>query len=117
MKYKQPKPVSRDEASAILSGKSNEAKCRALVGLAFYDPDPAWLEELFLTHAQNENLDVAGVAITCLGHVARIHRSLNVTAVMPVLDELRRREPLVGRIEDAIEDFRLYLGSKTARED
>ena len=52
---------------------------------------------------------VTGLAVTSLGHIARIHRQLDLDKVLPVLEKLRSDPEIGGRVEDALDDIRKYL--------
>lgn len=53
----------------------------------------------------SENSQVAGLAATCIGHLARIHKQIDKPKVMPVLSTNLKRIDIKGRVEDAINDI------------
>ena len=73
---------------ALLAGPSSDLIMEALVSIAFYEPDWRWAQERCLGAARSPNPAIRGVAATCLGHVARIHRTMDLALVRPVLDGL-----------------------------
>jgi hypothetical protein len=56
--------------------------------------------------------NVARLAITSFGHIARIHRKLELKTVLPLLERLHNNPQLAGRVEDALADIRMYIPSK-----
>jgi hypothetical protein len=105
--YHEPHPISREEAeSAFASGDSKEI-AHALVNAAFHDADWRWVQEKCLNLARSEMAAVRQIAVTCLGHVACIHRKLDLDRVLPVLDELSRDPEVI--IEDALDDILMFM--------
>ena len=107
MIYREPRPISREEAARIFaSGDANEI-ASALVDIAFHDRDWRWVQNKCLCFARDSAPVVRQVAVTCLGHVARIHRMLDLETVLPVLNELSR-DPAVTT-DDALDDIRMFI--------
>jgi len=111
MKYKDVQSISRSDAVKVLAGTDPMAISSALVSLALHDPDWRWVQGLCIERLRDRNEDIAGAAATCLGHLARIHRCLDVSVVIPALESARDYEPIRGRVEDALEDVQTYLGA------
>jgi hypothetical protein len=59
--------------------------------------------------ASQPNSEVARLAVTCLGHVARIHRTLDLDRVLPVLETLRKDPEIAASMGDALDDIEMYL--------
>lgn len=108
MKYDSVQPINRSDAARILASTNKSAVCSAMVSLAFHDPDWRWVQDQCLAKLRDKDMTVAGVAATCLGHLARIHHCLDVATVIPALELARRNASLRGRVEDALEDIRMY---------
>lgn len=110
--YHEPHPIPREEADATFASGDPEKIAFALVNATFHDPDWRWVQDTCLSLARSNDAGVRQIAVTCLGHVARIHRKLDLDKVSPVLKELLRDpEPGVrGCAEDAIEDIRIFMG-------
>ena len=49
-------------------------KCRVLLSALSDIEDWRWLQELYLKYALDQNDSIAGLSITCIGHIARIHQ-------------------------------------------
>lgn len=107
--YEEPRPISKLKAEEELASGDIERMCTALVGLAFHESDWKWVQKRCLSLTQHPEPQVAGVALTCLGHLARIHRKLDLDEVIPVLEAMRDNEQVGGRAEDALDDIRMFI--------
>jgi hypothetical protein len=103
--------MDRAAVESTLRGSDSTAICRALVAAALHDPDWAWVQEHCLRLLAAPNSDVRGVAATCLGHLARIHGTLDQDRVEPKLRELRKDPDVGGRAEDALDDIQKFMGT------
>ena len=107
MIYREPQPIDRRDAEHIFaSGDANQI-ASTLVDVTFHDPDWRWVQNICLGFAHADAPVVRQAAVTCLGHVARIHRTLDLETVLPVLDELAA-DPAVTT-EDALDDIRMFI--------
>jgi hypothetical protein len=106
--YREPHPITRKEAEAAFASADSEEITLALVSVAFHDPDWRWVQDQCLHFAQHDVANVRQVAATCLGHVARIHRQLDLEKVLPVLQELSH-DPEI-QVEDALDDIQMFVG-------
>src|SRR5919205_72563 len=86
--YQEPHPITREEAEAAFTSGDPERISRALVNVAFYDDDWRWVQEQCLGFTRNDVAAVRQIAVTCLGHVGRVHRRLDLERVLPAFDEL-----------------------------
>jgi len=112
MRYEEVRPVSRDEADAAFSSGSPEAISRALVSIAYHDDDWRWVQDTCIAFTNYPDPQVSGLAVTCLGHLARIHGTLDMEKVLPVLQKLRSDPKIAGRVDDALDDIEMYLHNK-----
>ncbi len=109
MKYHEPQSISRNEAEkCFLSGKPDQI-CDALVRIAFHDPDWRWAQAQCLRFIASSNNEIKGLAATCLGHLARIHRQLDIADVKAVLLKMTKDPIVGGRAEDALSDIQMYM--------
>lgn len=68
-----------------------------------------WIEELCVEIINSHrDADLCGLAITCLGHLARIHGKINREKVMNVLKPLMKNAELSGRVEDTVSDIKIF---------
>jgi hypothetical protein len=112
MKYETIEPISKDRAERLLAKDHRETICRTLVRIAMFEPDRHWAQSQCLRFAVHKDSFVRGVAATCLGHLARIHKTIDEDEVIPVVRQLLQDKNLQTRAiaEDTISDFSIYLG-------
>jgi len=84
------------------------AAADAMLSLTYHDPDRLWVEA-FLVAAVDSEMDVQirRLAVTCLGHVARIHGAIGPDSVAALRRALQDPE-LSGVAEDAIGDVESF---------
>ena len=109
MKYEDVEPISRQEALSAFSSGSPEAIADALIRAVLHDPDWRWTQDICIKYANHEDQSIRLLAVTCFGHLARIHRKLDLDRVLPILEGLSKDEKTAGRVEDAIDDIRLFV--------
>ena len=56
----------------------------------------------------NDNPDISGLAAICLGHLARIHGQFEKDKVIPILRSRLNDTAIAGRIEDALDDIKMF---------
>ena len=105
--YREPQPISRTEAEAIFASNDPYAIESTLVDVAFHDPDWRWVQDKCLDLVRHNSPGVRQIAVTCLGHVARIHGTLDLAKVLPLLEELSRDPEVVT--EDSLSDIRIFI--------
>jgi len=93
-----------------LASEDPERVSRALVRIALNESERSWVEDVLATHLVSTDPWIRGIAATCAGHVARIHRELDVERVVPLIERLGSESTTVGRMEDALEDIEKFVG-------
>lgn len=88
-----------------LSSGDPASICRALVAIALGDADWKWAQDKCLEFLADGNPDISGVAATCLGHIARVHRKIDKPRVIEMLHRYRANSAISGRINDALDDI------------
>jgi hypothetical protein len=109
VKYQTVVERDREELEILLRSGDKQDIQNALLSAAYNDPEWKWVQVqcLALTHHNDHN--VRWVAATCLGHLARIHRQLDLDLVLQRLTEMKA-DPLVSAgVNDALDDIRFYL--------
>lgn len=110
--YHQPEPISREEFGLRLASGSDLPD--ALVGLVLNAENTDGLEvlcrELVTTHP---DVDLRGVAVTCLGHLARLDRRTQ-DETRNLLATLEDDPALGGRAGDALDDIAVCVDGETA---
>ena len=106
---KQPKEMSKSDAKKMLLSSNYKDICEGLLSITFYEKDWKWCQDQCLSLLKHENLNVSGLAATCLGHIARIHRKLDKVLVIHELKKYLSNEIISGQVQDALDDIELYL--------
>jgi hypothetical protein len=101
-------PMSREAATKAFVSGDKERICHALVSVAFHESDWRWAQERFLEFLQKDDASVSGLAATCLGHLARIHRVLDKERVISVLQQKKACGAISGAVEDALDDIEMF---------
>jgi len=107
--YYKVSPISRSDADAAFSSGDSGRTSNALVSLAFHDADWRWVQDKCLRYIDSPFPDVRRLSIVCLGHLARIHGSLDMDEVLPVLEGLMEDAELRGVVEDTLEDIDIFI--------
>ncbi|MDM3887214.1 hypothetical protein QSV36_16715 [Pseudomonas sp. BCRC 81390] len=108
MTSKQYSEIEKD-----LNSGERDTIIEAILYAAMNMDDPDWIVGrcacLILNSRDN---DIQGLAITCIGHVARIHRRIDRSLVATALQFANQDICLAGRVEDALDDIELYTGER-----
>ena len=107
-KYVAPKPLTRAEAIEALRSTSPAETCQALIDIAYFEPDGVWALEQALAFTHDPNDDVANAATTAIGHLARIHRDLDMSAAIARLNELKKDDRFKLSAKYALEDIEVF---------
>jgi len=108
-RYEEVPPSSRAAlATALLEGDFESAAER-LLGVVLHDGDWRWCQDRCLALVDHESEAVRRIAVLGLGHLARLHRQLDVPHVVPRLRELLNDPVLGGAAEDALDDIAVFL--------
>ena len=70
-----------------------------------------WVSDYLVKLSENTNPTVSGLALTCFGHLARLHGYMGGHRRVVALLEAFRNSPvseLRGRAEDALEDIEIF---------
>jgi hypothetical protein len=95
---------------AAIDGDRIDKATDALLSITYNDPDVSWVEGVLIEHLDKRfDVQIRSLAITCLGHLARIHGALNTREVIPRLGALVQDPVLGGIAEDALADVAHYV--------
>lgn len=115
-RFQEVTPISREQALAAFASNDVEAICDALIRVTYHDPDWHWVQEQCVRFAEFPDVDVRGLAVTCLGHLARIHGRLNIKEVLPMIRSLLDDPDVAPRVEDAMDDIKMFMGIDLSKE-
>jgi hypothetical protein len=110
MRYEEPQSATWADVDAAVALGDEDAIVDRLVGAVQSEPDWARSQEACLKLLQHPAMAVRSLSITCLGHVARIHRNIDRPKVLDALGRLAEEEPeLEGRVDDALSDIKIFV--------
>jgi hypothetical protein len=117
MKYEVITPRSKDEVESAISVNDPAELLYAVLSAALHSDDQRWAESVCLRLSNHENFNVRGNAIQGLGHIARIHGSLNEIKVKPVIEAVfnDQSDYVRGQADDAADDVEFFLKWKVDR--
>jgi hypothetical protein len=103
--------MKEKELAAIrLASVNPSVVTEALLDITFNISDWEWVQNQCLQLISNPNEDIRGLALTCLGHIARIHAVIDKPKVLPVLRQIISQDAAVaGRVEDALDDIEIFV--------
>jgi hypothetical protein len=109
MRYEHILPIPRQEAERIFQEGDVEESVYALLRLTLYDSDWQWVQSRCIEFLKGSNHDLQAIAITCIGHLARIHHTIDLDKVAPLFEEISSDPELQGRISDAMDDIAMFV--------
>jgi hypothetical protein len=111
-RFEQPAPISREELRRDLSSPNPDITATALISMALYERDWRWAESVCLSALGDDpRRAVKQAALIGLGHLARIHHTLHLEIVVPVVQELLNDPDLGGIAEDALQDIIRFVST------
>lgn len=109
MKYREVVKRDRAEIELLLLSTDPTDILDALLSAAYYNPDWRWVQERCLEFLDHKECSIRGLSATCLGHLARIHKQLDLEVVLPRLAKLKDDPEIGASVQDALDDIRFYL--------
>jgi hypothetical protein len=110
MNYREIFPLTRPELEKLIESGNETAITDALLSAAYYDSVWRWVQDLCLRFIRHADRGIRSNAVICLGHIARIHRTLDINIVLPQLAALKEQDPSITPwVEEAVEDIRFFL--------
>ena len=109
MRYQEVLKKDRAEIELLLQSTNPTDILDALLSAAYYEPEWRWVQGQCLAFLSYGERSVRGLSATCLGHLARIHKQLDIELVLPRLAELKDDPEIGDSVRDALDDIRFYL--------
>ena len=101
---------SKQELEAMLRSEDTKVATDALLYLCFNIDDLEWIQvKCVEVIEKHRNGDIKGLALTCIGHVARMHKVIDESLVIPVLFKMLKHSTLSGRARDALDDIDIFI--------
>jgi hypothetical protein len=93
----------------LLFDEDIEFCCKLLLKITFEYSDWKWVQDICLEIIKsNREKNICGLAVTCIGHLARIHGIIDKDKVLTILNANKGNLTISDRIEDAIDDINLF---------
>jgi hypothetical protein len=108
-------PIRRDVADRWLSSGDPAKILRALLRLSLHGPDFAYAEQKALEYAGHPDRRVRYNAATALSHIARVHGSLDVDAVMLTLLRLSSDPEVADNAAFSLDEVEHYMKTDRRR--
>ncbi|HFK4763449.1 TPA: hypothetical protein ACG0MZ_005072 [Citrobacter farmeri] len=103
-------PEDKLRLEKLLNSGESEKIADTLLYIAYNIKDIKWAEEKLMRMANSPDDDISGLALTCLGHLARINGLISKDIVIPFLKEKisSSNEIISSRAEDALDDINMF---------
>ncbi|WP_370470384.1 hypothetical protein [Snodgrassella alvi] len=99
---------SKENIEKILKSKNVKKITETLLYLTFNIEDFDWVQNTMLRMISNPDENISRLAITCLGHLARIYSKIDREKVIPCLKLKAKDKLFVGQVEDTLNDINMF---------
>lgn len=101
--------ASRDDILDVIRQGGTADANSALLALVMSEADGRWVEQVLLECLEGgRNIALRKLAVTCVGHLARIHGHIADDRLRVRLDEFADDSDLAGVVEAARDDVRIF---------
>lgn len=107
--FRNPPPINRITAEKAFAAGIAAEICDALASVVLHEKDWRWSQAQCLHFLNHANPELSGLAATCLGHIARIHRQLDRDLVITALRKRLDDPEIGGRVQDALDDIQMFV--------
>ena len=117
MKYEPIPEMSVEDVDAAIVRNQSDELVLAVLSAALYGLDRGWAQGVCCRLAAHQHFNVRGNAILGFGHLARIHRQLDRSVVLPIVEAglIDSHEDVRGLANDAADDIEHFLGWSVLR--
>lgn len=104
--------VNRRILERQLAARDKDTVISGIMVMVFNVADVPWVSTQLRRLAEHENLEVASLALTCFGHLARLHGDVGELAPEKTLLRAKAAapSPLAGAANDALDDLEIFMG-------
>jgi hypothetical protein len=109
--FHNPEKEEKQEVLKILKSGDSGAICNTLVAVAFHEEDLNFCIKVIVECLNHPDDNVKGLAVLCIGHLARIHGELPEDIVIPImLKALKSKVKAVkDRVVHAMSDIHVFM--------
>ena len=108
-KYDEPSEITKARFLEVIGASTIALICQAIVDAAHYIDDYDWLLKRYGELLNHPDLQVRGVTVSCIGHLARLNNRADKQQLLSILEPFLDCQDISGRVEDAMEDINTFL--------
>ncbi len=114
MEYEEVGDYDQIKTQILLESNKESEVIQGLLSLVFYSCDYSLSLNRALFFSSHKNTYIKSCAIECFGHIARIHKKLDLKKVKPILKENKTNKNLIikGKCIIALDDIEHFLKIK-----
>ncbi|ODT14521.1 MAG: hypothetical protein ABS57_15605 [Mesorhizobium sp. SCN 65-12] len=112
--YEGVREFDRSRTYASLLSDDIPEQIRAILSISWHD-DWRLAQDVCFKFAHHADHSVRDIAITGIGHIARIHGAVEIGSVLALLGDLRRSGHHHGSIEDMLDDIMVHVARQGRR--
>ena len=91
--------------------------CKLLLKITFNCDDWKWIQNVCIDIINsNREKNICGLAVTCIGHLARIHGKIEKERIFELFNQQKDNPFINDRIGDAIDDIETEIFNREERE-
>lgn len=111
-KYQSVQPTTRSDLVSKLESGNPEAVANALYSASKYEQDWKWVQDQCLRCLDSPDVSVRWAAVTCLGDLAFLRRSLDIQSVLPALEKAAKDPEIADPANFSLRMVKQFLVSK-----
>lgn len=103
---------NKKEVESEIKSNDIDLATKKLLDISFNSTDWKWVQDICLSLIKDKtiNEDLRRLAVTCIGHLARIHSTLEKNKVISFLEEYKLEDiNIAGTIEDTLDDISMFV--------
>ena len=108
-KFENPTPLPRPQLEIALASSEASVVAEALIRIALWENDWRWAEHKSFSALKDAREEVRTAALLAIGHLARLHRSLDLQIVVPAVRKLLADTGCHGTAEDVLDDIASFM--------
>lgn len=99
-----------NEIEKALSSNNKNIVINGIMAMVFNLDDVNWISNHLIELSKHNNLEISSLALTCFGHLARLHGNVgNLECVSNLLKNMSKNVSLGGAAEDAMDDIETFM--------
>lgn len=108
MRYQDTSEITKTDFLEVVASGVITHMCQAVVDAVHSIEDYDWLLCQFKHLLGHPNDQIRGVTATCIGHIARLDLEADGEELLRLLRPMLSDVQIVGQVEDAIDDVRIF---------